>query len=278
VAASSALCAVDSRNARQITEGPGARLAAAEFHQVVKDYPIGIFRRRKVRALDGVSLTLAPGEVFALLGPNRAGKTTMVKLLLSLCRPTSGSLVRLGKPAADRSTLARVGYVHENHAFPRYLTATGLLQYYGALSLMPEPEVRERVPKLLEIVGLADRAREPIAGFSKGMVQRLAVAQAMINDPDLLVLDEPSEGLDLAGRKVVHDLAAEQRKRGRTVLLVSHVLGEVEQICDRVGVLVAGKLVFLGTLNDLTRDRSKGGTRPLEQALRAVYDKHAVKA
>ena len=110
-----------------------------------------------MRALDGVSLTLVPGEVFALLGPNRAGKTTLVKLLLSLCRPTSGSLVRLGKPAADRSTLARVGYVHENHAFPRYLTATGLLQYYGALSLMPEPEVLERVPKLLDIVGLADR-------------------------------------------------------------------------------------------------------------------------
>jgi len=244
----------------------------AEFHEVVKDYPVGILSRRRLRAVDDVSFALEAGEVFGLLGPNRAGKTTLVKLLLSLCRPTSGQVMRLGKPASDRSTLARVGYVHENHALPRYLTARGLLQYYGALSLLPEPEVLARVPQLLEIVGLADRAREPIARFSKGMLQRLSVAQAMINDPDLLVLDEPSEGLDLAGRTMVRELAAEHRKRGRTVLLVSHVLGEVEQICDRVGVIVAGKLVFLGKLAELTRDKTKGGTRPLEQALRELYD------
>ena len=247
--------------------------AVAQFDQLVKDYPTGILGRQKLRALDGVSFRLEPGEVFGLLGPNRAGKTTLVKILLSLCRPTAGAVTRLGKPVADRSTLARVGYVHENHAFPRYLTATGLLQYYGALSLLPEPVVLARVPKLLEAVGLADRAREPIARFSKGMLQRLGVAQAMINDPDLLVLDEPSEGLDLAGRKMVRDLAADLRGKGRTVLLVSHVLAEVEQVCDRVGVLVAGQLAFLGKLSELVRDRTHGGTRPLEQALRELYDK-----
>jgi ABC-2 type transport system ATP-binding protein len=247
----------------------------AEFDQVVKDYPIGLFGRNKLRALDGVSFRLEKGEVFGLLGPNRAGKTTLVKLLLSLCKPTSGQVMRLQRPAVDRATLARVGYVHENHAFPRYLTATSLLQYYGALSLASEPDVLARAPKLLEIVGLADRAHEPISRFSKGMVQRLGVAQAMINDPELLVLDEPSEGLDLGGRQMVRDLAAEQRKKGHTVLLVSHVLAEVEQICDRIGVVVAGKLVFLGKIGELTR--FKGETRPLEQALRELYDKHTAK-
>src|SRR5262249_26144062 len=150
-----------------------------------------------------------------------------------LCRPTAGRVLRFGRPAADRRTLARVGYVHENHAFPRYLSATALLHYYGALALLPEPVVRERVPQLLERAGLADRAREPIARFSKGMVQRLGVAQALVNDPDLLVLDEPSEGLDLAGRQVIREVIAEQRRKGGAVLLVSHVLGEVEQVCDK---------------------------------------------
>ena len=254
-----------------------ATQAIAEFQEVIKDYPVGLLGRRKIRAVDGVSFALEPGEVFGLLGPNRAGKTTLVKLLLSLCKPTAGKVSRLGKPSYDRSTLARIGYVHENHAFPRYLTARGLLEYYGALSLLPEPEVLSRVPKLLEIVGLADRAGEPIANFSKGMVQRLSVAQAMINDPDLLVLDEPSEGLDLAGRAMVGDLTHQQRDTGRTVLLVSHVLGEVEQLCDRVGVMVGGKLVFIGKLSELTKDRTKGGSKPLEQALRELYGPQVVK-
>jgi ABC-2 type transport system ATP-binding protein len=243
-----------------------------EFDAVIKDYPTGLFKSRPLRAVAEVSFRVEPGEVFGLLGPNRAGKTTLVKLLLSLSRPTAGCVVRLGQPAADRRTLARVGYVHENHAFPRYLSATALLEYYGALSLLPEPDVKARIPELLERVGLADRAREPIARFSKGMVQRLGVAQALINDPELLVLDEPSEGLDLSGRQMIRDLAAEQRRRGHSVLLVSHLLTEVEQLCDRVGVLVAGRLAFLGPLSDLTRDPVTGAHRPLEQALRELYD------
>jgi ABC-2 type transport system ATP-binding protein len=243
-----------------------------EFNQVVKDFPTGLLGRHKLRALNGVTLQLRRGEIFGLLGPNRAGKTTFVKLLLSLCKPTAGTVTRLGRPAADRDTLARVGYVHENHAFPRYLSATALLEFYGALSLLPEPEVRSRVSRLLQRVGLSDRAHEPISRFSKGMIQRLGVAQALINDPELLVLDEPSEGLDLGGRQMVRELAREQRAVGGTVLLVSHVLGEVEQVCDRIGVLVAGKLEFLGTIGELTRAR--GETRSLEQALRELYDKH----
>jgi ABC-2 type transport system ATP-binding protein len=241
----------------------------AQFDRVVKDYSSGLLRRRALRAVDGVSLRIQTGEVFGLLGPNRAGKTTLVKLLLSLCRPTSGSVYRLNEPAGQRRTLARVGYVHENHAFPRYLSATSLLELYGGLSLLSEPEVNERVPKLLELVGLADRAREPIARFSKGMIQRLGVAQAILNEPDLLVLDEPSEGLDLAGRQMIRDLIHAQRKRGGTVVLVSHQLGEVEQLCDRVGVLIQGRLAFVGTPHELMR---RDNSCSLEQALKNLYD------
>lgn len=247
--------------------------AVAEFEDVVKDYPTGLLRRKGLRAVAGVSFRIEAGEVFGLLGPNRAGKTTLVKILLSLCRLTSGRVARFGCPATERGSLGRIGYMHENQAFPRYLTATGLLEYYGSLSLVPYEEVQRRVPQLLELVGLADRAHEPITCFSKGMVQRLGVAQAMINDPELLVLDEPNEGLDLSGRRLMADIVKEQKRRGRSTLLVSHVLPEVEQLCDRVAVLVAGRLVYCGPVSTLTRDPRTGATRSLEQGLEELYEK-----
>src|SRR5205809_3822344 len=247
--------------------------AAVEFDDVTKLYPAGWLGRRSLPAVRAVSLRVEAGEVFALLGPNRAGKTTLVKILLSLCRPTSGRASRLGEPVSRRRTLGRVGYVHENQAFPRYLSAAALLEYYGALALVPEPVVRRRVPELLERVGLADRAREPIARFSKGMIQRLGVAQALVNDPELLVLDEPSEGLDLLGRRLMRELVAEQRRRGHTVVLVSHLLTEVEQICQHVGVLIGGRLVHNGPLSALTRDPATGTMRSLEQAVQELYEK-----
>ncbi len=240
----------------------------AEFEGVCKDYPVGLLGRRKLRALDGVSLRVEPGEVFGLLGPNRAGKTTLVKLLLSLARPTAGRVVRLGSPAGHRATLARVGYVHENQAFPRYLTAAELLQLYGALSLMDEEAVRERSARLLETVGLGDRCREPISRFSKGMVQRLGLAQALLNEPDLLVLDEPAEGLDLLGRQLVHRVVAEQKRRGGSVVLVSHLVEDVEKLCDRVSVLVGGRVAFVGPVRELAADR------PLDEALRRLYERN----
>jgi ABC-2 type transport system ATP-binding protein len=179
--------------------------------------------------------------------------------------------MRLGRPVSDRRTLARVGYMHENHAFPRYLTAAALLEYYGAMSLIPYETVRDRVPRLLARVGLEDRSREPIFGFSKGMVQRLGLAQALINDPELLVLDEPTEGLDLDGRQLLRAVIDEERERGGSVLLVSHVLTEVEQLCDRVGVLVGGRLAFAGPLAELTHDPATGEARSLEHVLQDVY-------
>ena len=244
---------------------------AAEFVRVTKDYQIGVFGLSKRRALTDVSFTVPAGEVFGLLGPNRAGKTTLVKILLTLCRTTSGSVQRLGEPVGTRRTLARVGYVHENHAFPRYLTPAALLEYYAALTLVPFEVAKKRAPMLLEKVGLADRAHDRLRTFSKGMTQRLGIAQALINDPELLVLDEPNEGLDLAGRQLMAEIIREHRQKGGTVLLVSHVLPEVEQLCDRVAVIVGGRLAYDGTVADLTG--ANGRKRSLEESLGDLYGK-----
>jgi ABC-2 type transport system ATP-binding protein len=245
--------------------------AVAEFEDLGKVYRTGPLGRGRRTAVEHVSLRIEPGQVFGLVGPNRAGKTTLVKVLLSLCRPTTGRAVRFQRPLADRRTLARVGYVHENPAFPRYLSARALLEYFGGLALLPQPVVRRRAGELLDRVGLSDRANEPIAGFSKGMVQRLAIAQALMNDPELMVLDEPGEGLDLAGHRLILDVIAERRRRNMTVLLVTHSLSEIEQVCDRLAVLVGGRVAFTGTVAELRRDPKSGAARPLEQALDRLY-------
>lgn len=241
-------------------------VAAAEFAGVGKTYKTGLLGRGGVPAVRDVTLTVPRGSVFGLLGPNRAGKTTLVKLLLSLARPSAGTVTRLGEPASVRRTLGRVGYMHENHAFPRYLSAGEVLTFYGGLSGVSSEELPPRVNALLDRVGLADRRHEPIARFSKGMVQRLGLAQALVNDPDLLILDEPTEGLDLLGRQLLREVVAEMKKAGKTVLLVSHVLPEVQELCDELAVLVGGSVVFRGRLNDLTAGRGS-----LEAALRGLY-------
>jgi ABC-2 type transport system ATP-binding protein len=240
----------------------------AEFKDVCRDYVTGWLPRRSLRAVDHVSLSVGKGEALGLLGPNRAGKTTLIKLLLSLCRPTAGEIVRLGRPSSDRSTLARVGYVHENHAFPRYLNARELLRFYGAVTLIPYEKLGVVVENLLGLVGLLDRADDPIWQYSKGMVQRLGVAQALLADPELLVLDEPTEGLDLSGRRLLREVVQAQKAKGGAVVLVTHVLPEVELLCDRVAVLNAGRLVHVGPLRELT-----GQGRTLEQALGELYQK-----
>ena len=247
---------------------------AAVFEQVCKTYPTGFLGQGAgVPALRDVSLSIPAGGVFGLLGPNRAGKTTLVKLLLSLAAPTSGTITRLGSPRNDRNTLARIGYMHENHAFPRYLSASELLTFYGGLSGIRGEELPSRVENLLNRVGLADRKSEPIARFSKGMVQRLGLAQALINDPDLLILDEPTEGLDLGGRQLLRQVVRDFKAAKKTILLVSHVLPEVEELCDNVAVLVGGKVVHTGPLASLVRQADTGGKRPLEAALRPLYEK-----
>jgi len=240
--------------------------AALELREVTKDYRAGPLGLGRLRALDRASLRVAAGEAVGLAGPNRAGKTTLLKLATSLCRPTSGRLERLGRPAADRATLAGVGYVHEAPSFPPYLTAPALLDQYAAMAGVSAAARRARVPELIERVGLADRRAEPIGRFSKGMLQRLGLAQALANRPALLVLDEPNEGLDLPGRDMVVDLVDEHRRDGGAVLLVSHLLADLDRLCDRIAVLVAGRVVFDGPAAGLA-----SGPEGLGGSLRALY-------
>ncbi len=236
-----------------------------EFQNVSKTYHAGLpamgtWRpRRTIHALRDVSFQVRGGCVFGLLGPNRAGKTTLVKSLLSICRPTSGTILRLGRNATVRSTLARVGYLHESPAFPRYLTARAVLDYYGALSLLTRREMATRVPRVLDEVGLNDRAGEAIATYSKGMLQRLALAQALVNDPELLVLDEPTEGMDLSARKLLHEVILRRKAQGKTAILVSHSMADVGRLCDELAVLRGGQVVFHGTLADLTGGEPRPG-------------------
>jgi ABC-2 type transport system ATP-binding protein len=242
---------------------------AAEFRDATKIYHVGLLGRSRRTAVTGINLKIGLGECVGLLGPNRAGKTTLVKMLLSLARPTSGEVLRLGEPISNRATLARVGYVHENQAYPNYLTAAALLEYYGALSLVPHETVRSRIAPLLERVGLADRAKDEIRTFSKGMVQRLGIAQALLNEPDLLILDEPTEGLDLGGRGLLVDVIREWKRKGRTVIVVTHVVREIETLLDRVAVLTAGRLTYDGKLGELIG--SSESRKPLENALQELY-------
>jgi ABC-2 type transport system ATP-binding protein len=245
--------------------------AAAVFEKVTKVYPRG-WTSRRITALDQVSFSVPWGEVFGLVGPNRSGKTTLVKVLLSICRPTKGRVMRLGSPLSDRSTLARIGYVHENPSFPRYLTARQLLEGYGRLSGISGRHLRTRSAELLDRVGLADRSREPIARFSKGMLQRLALAQALVNDPKLLVLDEPSEGMDLPARKLLADVICQQREAGHSVILVSHALGEVGRLCDRVAVLREGRVAYVGRVDELAHDEIALEQSNFESALEPLYE------
>ncbi len=228
--------------------------------------------RPAVRALEDVSFSVDAGEIMGVIGPNRAGKTTLIKILLSICHPTAGEVQRFGLPAQRRGTLARVGYIHESQAFPRYLTARQLLHYYGALSLTPPEVLSSRAGALLERVGLGERSNEPIAQFSKGMLQRLALAQALVSDPDLLVLDEPSEGMDLRARRLLNDILIERRQAGRTAILVSHALADVERLCDRVAVLRRGRLAYLGAVDELKSKQAQSTASTFEGSLEPFYE------
>ena len=219
-----------------------------------------------------MSFKVRGGCVFGLLGPNRAGKTTLVKTLLSICRPTAGTILRLGRDVSQRSTLARIGYLHESPAFPRYLTARAFLDYYGALSLLTRRELAARIPRLLDEVGLNDRAGEAIAAYSKGMLQRLALAQALVNDPELLVLDEPTEGMDFSARKLLHEIILRRKREGKTAILVSHSLADVDRLCDELAVLRGGQVAFYGMLADLAGPRpQRGNDDSLQEALEPIY-------
>ncbi|HEX2980661.1 MAG TPA: ABC transporter ATP-binding protein, partial [Anaerolineaceae bacterium] len=202
-------------------------------------------------AVDDLSLTVARGEVFGFLGPNGAGKTTSVKMLLGLVNPTAGKGKLLGRPLGDPSARAKVGFLPEHFRFHDWLTAREFLQLHADLYRMPETVSRERIPALLERVGLTDAAKQKLCEFSKGMLQRIGLAQALLNAPDLVILDEPTSGLDPVGRLHVRDIIHELRENGAAVFLNSHLLSEVEVTCDRVAFIKKGKVVRINPLHAL---------------------------
>ncbi len=224
---------------------------AVETIGLTKDYRVGFWRKRPKRALDGLDLRVKQGEVFGLLGPNGAGKTTTLKILLRLIFPTSGKALLLGKELDDISVHAQIGYLPENPYFYDHLTAGEFLNFAGELFGLSAAERRRRVGELLTRLGLAEVRDLPLRKFSKGMVQRLGLAQALINDPELVILDEPMTGLDPLGRREVRDLILELRGAGRTVIFSTHILADAETLCDRVAILNRGRLQGSGELRQM---------------------------
>jgi ABC-2 type transport system ATP-binding protein len=241
-----------------------------EIRELTKDFTVGFMirgsedaasgpkslKRKTVRALDHLSLDVFPGEVFGFLGPNGAGKTTTLKILMGLVYPTSGSARIMGQSISDVEIKSSLGYLPENPYFYDYLTGRELLTYAASLFGMTGKEAASRVDHLIEAVGLdSEKARRHLRKYSKGMLQRIGIAQALINDPQVLFLDEPMSGLDPIGRREVRDLILSLRSQGKTVFFSSHILTDVEALCDRVAILVSGRLVHCGTLHDLTASR-----------------------
>src|SRR5579863_5576496 len=224
---------------------------AVRTDSLTKDYRLGFWRRRPHRALDRLDLRVRQSEVFGLLGPNGAGKSTTLKILLGLVRATSGSAEILGRPLGDACLHQRIGYLPENPYFYDHLTPEEFLNYAADLFGLSGSERRRRVGELIERVGLAGSRRVPLGKFSKGMVQRLGIAQALVNDPDLVILDEPMSGLDPLGRREVRDLILELKAQGKTVLFSTHILSDAEVLCDRVAILNRGRLEGSGELADL---------------------------
>jgi len=231
------------------------------------------FGTRKVRALDGIDLSVGPGEVFGLLGPNGAGKTTAVKILLGLTRATEGSARLFGIPVSDPESRRRVGYLPEGHRFPGYLTARQTLSIFGRMSGVPPSALETRIPELLARVGLSDWTDVKVKKFSKGMTQRLGLAAALVHEPEVLLLDEPTDGVDPVGRREIRDLLREEAGKGRAILLNSHLLSEIELTCDRVAVLRRGKVAAQGSIAELTArgSRYRMVASPLDEALLSSF-------
>ncbi len=205
----------------------------------------------KTVAVDDLTLSMERGEVLGFLGPNGAGKTTTMKMLVGLVHPTAGQARVLGRPPGDPAVMGKIGFLPEHFRFHPWLTAAGFLDFHARLLHMPTERRRKRIPELLEQVGLADRARSRLAEFSKGMLQRIGLAQALLNEPEVVFLDEPTSGLDPLGRREVRELIGELRRNGVTVFLNSHLLSEVEMSCDRVAIIKRGRVVRTGTLDEL---------------------------
>jgi len=229
-------------------------MSVIEINNLTKDYEVGFWRKRKVRALDGLSLSIDGGQIFGFLGANGAGKTTTLKLLMRLIFPTDGSAQILGHDIRDVSMHQRIGYLPENPYFYDYLTAREFLDYCAQIFGYPLESRRKRAADLLARVKLDEKRWDTqLRKFSKGMLQRVGLAQSLVNDPEIVFLDEPMSGLDPVGRREVRDLIAELRDEGKTVFMCSHILSDIEVLCDRVAILKKGRLAQVGYLDELRR-------------------------
>ncbi len=219
-----------------------------DLHHVEKTY------NGKIHALRDVRMQVHAGEIFGLLGPNGAGKSTLVKIMMTAVRPNRAEGTLLGHPIGHKTTLRRVGYLPEHHRFPRYLTGRQSLEFYAALARVDKPIRRSRATELLDTIGMTNWADKKIATYSKGMMQRVGLAQALMNDPELVILDEPTDGVDPVGRRDIRDVLLALRDKGKTIFINSHLLSELEMVCDRVAILVQGRVVRQGRIDDLTAD------------------------
>ena len=228
-------------------------MSLIETHNLSKEYA-SRFSKQKVNALNDFNFTANEGEIFGLLGPNGAGKTTLIKILLAITFPTSGSAKIFGSDVKNHKWKNRVGYLPENHKFPNYLSGEQVLSYYGRLSgLKSGSELSKKIDEYLETMGLTKWRKTKIKKYSKGMMQKLGLAQSLLSDPDLIFLDEPTDGVDPIGRKEIRDILTNLRSKGKTIFLNSHLLSEVEMICDRVAILNKGDLIKEGSVEDLTK-------------------------
>jgi len=227
--------------------GSGALVEAAGLTKIFRDF----WMRASAKAVDGIDFTIEPGTIFGMLGPNGSGKSTTIKMILGLLRPTSGRLVVFGRPPTDVAVKRHIGFLPEESYLYRYLTPLETLDYYGQLFRIARAERRRRSEELLDMVGLTAVAHRPVGEFSKGMTRRIGLAQALINDPDLLILDEPTSGLDPIGTRQVKELLVELRSRGKTILLSSHLLADVQDVCDEMVMLYGGRIQARGTVEEL---------------------------
>lgn len=255
---------------------------AIRTERLTKKYALD-WRRGKLLALDRLNLRVAEGEVYGLLGPNGSGKSTTLKLVLDLVTPTDGAAWIFDIPCRKVASRLHVGFLPENPYFYRYLTGAETLQFYGRLCGLGGAALKKRIDELIELVGLTRARDRRLAGYSKGMLQRIGLAQALIHDPKLLLLDEPTAGVDPIGSKDIRDLILQLKKMGKTVLLSSHLLAQVQDVCDRIGVLNLGKLILEGSvdrlisdqrrLNITVQDLPESGRGKVEEAVRAAGGK-----
>jgi ABC-2 type transport system ATP-binding protein len=257
---------------RFVGSGEGLRVSVIAIEKLVKNYG-------RIEALQGVSLQVERGEIFGLLGQNGAGKTTLVKILLGITKLTAGTARLLDEPVGTTRVRRHIGYLPEDHRFPDYHTGSSLLEFYGTLLGMTGRERHERIDSMLELVGLKGRRHTKIRTYSKGMKQRLGIAQAILHNPDVIFLDEPTDGVDPVGRREIRTILQQLKAEGKTIFLNSHLLGEVELVCDRVGILQGGEMIRSGDIATLTRQKglyviglAPGQELPAAELVQQGYD------